>query len=179
MSGLLPLDHAAGGPDRASRHRDGWPVPDRGPDSGLLVPPERPARRAYVSPTAGCEGADARAVAHRARGGPMLSGRVTGPLDEPVPEASVRVDLREMRFARGGRPSPADGGRTDAEGRFRLEDLPAGPLDLMVSAPGYKQKTVHAVEVPEAGGPPLEISLVRGETLTGTVTDSHGDPMTR
>jgi len=109
----------------------------------------------------------------------MLSGRVTGPLDEPVPEASVRVDLREMRFARGGRPSPADGGRTDAEGRFRLEDLPAGPLDLMVSAPGYKQKTVHAVEVPEAGGPPLEISLVRGETLTGTVTDSHGDPMTR
>jgi protocatechuate 3,4-dioxygenase beta subunit len=105
-----------------------------------------------------------------------LSGRITGPLDEPVPEASVQIEPREMRFGRGGRE---DGGRTDAEGRFRIEDLPAGPLDLTVSAPGYRQKTVHAVEVPEAGGPPLEISLAKGETLTGTVTDGRGDPMAR
>ncbi len=107
----------------------------------------------------------------------VLSGRITGPLDEPVSGAFVQVEPREVRLGSGGRFSPEGGGRTDAEGHFRLENLPAGLLDLTVSAPGYRQKTAHAVEVPEAGGPPLEISLAKGETLTGTVVDSHGDPV--
>jgi len=108
-----------------------------------------------------------------------LSGRIVGPLDEPVPEAVVQVDPREDRIESGGGLSPDGGGRTDAGGRFRLEDLPPGPFDLTIAAPGYGQKTVHAVEVPEAGGPPLVISLAKGEMLTGTVVDSRGKPVDR
>jgi protocatechuate 3,4-dioxygenase beta subunit len=111
----------------------------------------------------------------------VLSGRVVGPLGEPVPRAAITLsESSEIRLGGGGGSSGTrseGGGRADAEGRFRIDELAAGPFNLTVSAPGYKQRTLQGIEIPETGGPALEISLSKGATLTGRVVDSRGEPV--
>ncbi|HEX3528093.1 MAG TPA: carboxypeptidase regulatory-like domain-containing protein, partial [Thermoanaerobaculia bacterium] len=111
----------------------------------------------------------------------VLSGRVVGPLGEPVPRAAIALsESSEIRLGGGGVTSSTmseGGGRTDAEGRFRIDGLASGLVNLTVSAAGYKKRTLPGIEIPETGGPALEISLSKGETLTGRVVDSHGEPV--
>jgi protocatechuate 3,4-dioxygenase beta subunit len=110
----------------------------------------------------------------------VLNGRVVGPLGEPVQGASIdQIETRQIRLggSGSGMTSSESGGRTDAEGRFQLNELAAGPVDLIVSAEGYKRRTLNGIEAPEAGGPELAISLEKGEALTGKVVDSHGEPV--
>jgi protocatechuate 3,4-dioxygenase beta subunit len=113
--------------------------------------------------------------------GRTLSGRVTGPAGEPVPDA--RLTIQEERVFRlpGGESkvsSSRDLGGTDGEGRFRLDGLPPGTVDLAVRAAGYLLRRLPAVPVPEEGdGEGLEISLEKGSVLEVRALDGRGVPV--
>ncbi len=56
--------------------------------------------------------------------------------DAPLPE--VHVELHPMNG-----PGAAHGGRTDSEGRLRLEDLAAGAYEVRLRAEGFEALSVH------------------------------------
>ena len=56
-----------------------------------------------------------------------------------------------------------------ADGRFVLEDIPPGTIDVVVSAGGYVRSTSSAVEVKEGEATSVEVSLDRAGTVTGRV----------
>lgn len=98
----------------------------------------------------------------------VLSGRVVDAQGEPV-EAMVTI----MEEGRGeGRP-------TDSHGRFsRL--VPAGRLDVAISASGRSERTLRGIEIPLDRDPvPLEIVLASGSLLLGRVTDREGSGQAR
>ena len=66
----------------------------------------------------------------------------------------------------------------DDDGRFVLEGLPLGPVNVIANAPGYVQKRAEGLTL-EEGRPirDLEIALVRGTTIIGRVTDGDGKPI--
>jgi hypothetical protein len=67
--------------------------------------------------------------------------------------------------------------RTD-DGTFHLEGLPTGPLQMIVSAPGYVQQKVPGL-VLEEGKPirDLEVALETGTKISGRVTGPDGKPL--
>jgi RNA polymerase sigma-70 factor (ECF subfamily) len=71
---------------------------------------------------------------------------------------------------------PCAAARTDAAGEFALADLPPGPLQVLVRAPGHRAELQSVVGV--AGGDQgLEVRLQRGVDLDGEVRDAHGAPV--
>lgn len=111
----------------------------------------------------------------------VLTGRVVGPLGEPVPRAVInRIETRTLSIAGGGSSTSGSSGtvgHADEEGQFRIDELAPGPLDLRVSAAGYRPRTLPGIEAPEEGGAPLEVVLERGESLEGRVVDGRGKPV--
>src|SRR6185295_18496733 len=69
-------------------------------------------------------------------------------------------------------------GSTDADGRFRVAGLPAGSIDLEISAEGYETGRLEAFQIPEGKDlEGLEISLRRGAVLEVLVLDARGEPV--
>lgn len=60
-----------------------------------------------------------------------LQGVLTDPSGAPLPDASVQLTQGEMTRRT----------RTDAEGRYRFEELPMGEAELRAEAPGFKSET--------------------------------------
>lgn len=66
----------------------------------------------------------------------------------------------------------------DETGAFVLENVPVGPLQLLVQAPGFVEQTVPGLVVEE--GKPLRdvvVELDRGTTVTGKITGPDGRPV--
>jgi protocatechuate 3,4-dioxygenase beta subunit len=98
-----------------------------------------------------------------------LEGQVLDPDRTPISGASVTA-LGRMELSRN-----QPGTSTDRDGRFRIGGLGPGSVEILVSAEGYPQETLGwAVR---ADGPPLEIVLSRGSSLTGRVVDEEGRPV--
>jgi hypothetical protein len=125
------------------------------------------SREASVSrPLAGQEGTGA------------ISGRVLSAAGRPIASAQVRA-LRNGLTPRG---TP-----TDQQGRFTIEQLPAGPYIVEASRNGYVRvqygqqraatpgKEVHVRDHVNASG--IDITLPRGTAVTGAVVDEHGEPL--
>ena len=64
------------------------------------------------------------------------------------------------------------------DGSFQLDGLPVGPVQLLVSAPGYVQYRVPGL-VLEEGKPvrDLEVALETGTKISGRVTGPDGKPV--
>lgn len=103
-----------------------------------------------------------------------LVGRLRGPDGAPVAGARVTVRRTAARWAElhpAGRTA-----RSDADGRFVFEGLPAEVVRLSVSAPGFAP--VDQLADLERGD--VDVGLVaheRGWTLHGVVTDERGEPV--
>ena len=101
-----------------------------------------------------------------ARSAPV-SGRVID--EDGKPMADVDVRLGNVQAASGGKyQSPSEYEfKTDAEGRFRAEPVPAGTASIWVHKPGYYGPGLgHPVKSPEAN---VEIRMKRAGSVRVTV----------
>lgn len=100
-----------------------------------------------------------------------ITGRVVNESGQPV--AGAAATLRRLNSSTGRTTT------TDAEGNFRVNNLDRGLYVITASA------AAHVFPPSESGGPPTyyrigdsaNVRLVRGGVLTGTVTNSMGEPV--
>lgn len=113
--------------------------------------------------------------------GGALTGTVLDPQERPVAGAVVRAGANEQKLHKlpDGAPAMApqpETTRTDAQGHFRFEGLPTGPVPIAARARGLASWQ-HDVEL-RAGVPEsVTIRLPAGASLTGTVRDAAGKPI--
>lgn len=110
----------------------------------------------------------------------VISGRiVAAETGTALRRATVRISARELRTSRSA--------MTDAEGRYRITDLPAGSYMVSANKGGYVP-TQYGQTTPNmpgktvtlADGQRLEsvdIGLYRGGVITGFVSDEFGEPI--
>jgi protocatechuate 3,4-dioxygenase beta subunit len=91
----------------------------------------------------------------------------------PIYDAGEAAEVAEI-------PEPSAAGRavTDAQGRYRIEDLPAGPIVLRATIEGRRESIASVFLGPDgpAGGPPIRV-LWPGSPVSGTVVDGDGQPV--
>jgi len=103
-----------------------------------------------------------------------LTGQVFGP--DGLPVENARVGCRyEGPFVPGDERCVD---RTDAEGRFQIDDVRPGKLVLGVKHRHLEPQWVNGIIIPSEGDPPpFRIELAQGAILEGYVLDSHGNPV--
>jgi Carboxypeptidase regulatory-like domain len=102
-----------------------------------------------------------------------ITGRVLAEGGEPIPNATVwavKVGGREVEVRNVSAV-------TDGEGRYQLDNLSPGSYRLMVRAPGYVLANDTRNAAPHHPGETVNLDLARGGVITGTVTDSTGEPV--
>lgn len=103
-----------------------------------------------------------------------ITGRVLAEGGQPPLSATV------FATAVGAAVPPQRTG-TDADGKFRLDGLAPAAYHVWVHAPGYIVPPEVTVGLREAKyyrpGDTVNISLAKGGVITGTVTNSNGEPV--
>lgn len=104
-----------------------------------------------------------------------IVGLVVDAGGRPVPAAHLKARAMETKAYAPSFPYEAD---ASAEGRFSIEDLPAGRYLVIGSAPGSlsaprKNVTVDAGQTTDVG----RLVLEAGGTIRGSVTDASGRPL--
>jgi hypothetical protein len=136
---------------------------------GFTANPARAQEARPVTPTPAAE----RAAASSTTG--TISGRVVA--DDGRPLSDIVVFLNRA-FARVfGPPLTAT---TDSDGRFRISGLESGLFYVNAQAPGFTAPDTPS-EPGEASyyrlGDSVNLTLVKGGVITGTVRDSNNDPV--
>ena len=96
-----------------------------------------------------------------------VTGRVVDEAGKPLPEVVVRLD--HVQPASGGRyESPlASTCKTDADGRFRADHVPAGTATIRVHKPGYCRPGLGLpISTPKAG---VELRMITSSSVRVTV----------
>ena len=97
------------------------------------------------------------------KGGTILSGKVQDAItNTPLPDAKVEI------------AGTSQSAQTDADGRFRFEDIAGGPVHLKVTANGYPAGEQDA-ELKAGEEAVVEIGLTGNARLTGSVVSSNGE----
>ncbi|HEV8578248.1 MAG TPA: carboxypeptidase-like regulatory domain-containing protein [Thermoanaerobaculia bacterium] len=132
----------------------------------------------YVMATApGVQAPTAEPIRIEMKAARSIAGRVVGPTGEPVAGASLSR-IEELRFGGTSSASSSSVGTTDSEGLFRVPGLPAGTVNLAVSAEGYEARKVEGLQIPEGRDlEGVEIRLQRGAILEVQVFDASGEPV--
>ena len=110
-------------------------------------------------------------------------GRITGHVldkNSHAPVTTFQAGLSLSRSAGGMsiQLPPLLKSFTNDDGSFTLENVPTGPAQVVVSAPGYTTAHKSGINV-EVGKtvPDIEVDLDTGVKLTGRVTSSDGTPL--
>jgi hypothetical protein len=99
-----------------------------------------------------------------------ITGRVVNESGKPMPNARVLV-------SGSGRQSVRRMINTDEAGRFVADDLPRGSYAIVVQASGYVLVRETGDTVHHRPGDSVNLVLKKGAAITGTVTNSDGDPV--
>ena len=148
--------------------------------------PDRPVTLAVAKPGYGSEftssvrpPVDAIAVVLRPSGG--LKGRVVDAQGDPVAGARVMAAPDHRALASGPRRTPRrerpPWSRSDADGRFLIEDVEPGTLQVSVQAESYQRYVATGVEVEAGTEREIEIVLETGATVEGRITTADGVPL--
>lgn len=124
--------------------------------------------------------------------GGFVAGVVTWDDGSPAERAMVQVEEpREATRVFFGEPK---GHRVDADGRFRITGLGAGPFKVIATAPEASRPRPEGVEAPKSklsgpkwraeardvtAGAELALVLGPGESVAGIVLDESGAPVTK
>ena len=111
-----------------------------------------------------------------------VEGRVVTVDGKPIPKATVRLTSRNSTA--NSNPVPlAYVEVTSADGRFIVENVPAGTYSINAQCPGYSvpnSMALRPVPVVVASGETrggVEVKLVPFAVVSGIVTDADGDPV--
>ncbi|WP_165232844.1 sigma-70 family RNA polymerase sigma factor [Aquisphaera insulae] len=101
--------------------------------------------------------------------GIAVTGRVTDEAGAPIAGATIAVgrDFREKE--------PDAEAMTDAEGRFTVKGLAAGPIVLTVQAKGHAPDLLSTTVA--AGMKPIELELKPPHVIRGRIVDPDGKPI--
>jgi hypothetical protein len=106
-----------------------------------------------------------------------LSGQVVGSKGEPVAEASLAW-VKQARIGGVGHGTGRPLGTTDADGRFRATGLPAGSIDLEVTAEAYASRRIEGLQIPADRDPEdVRIVLQPATFLDARVLTAAGEPV--
>lgn len=105
-----------------------------------------------------------------------ITGRVEARNGEPIAGARVVAEPRQPDTA------PAPKTTSGEDGRFQIDGLHPGPIEVRAEAAGFQPSEPRPVLIPRDPSPtgtvaPVEIVLVPGATLTGTVLTEDGQPV--
>jgi hypothetical protein len=100
-----------------------------------------------------------------------ITGRLVAESGQPIPNAIIYV--RRAGKLRDNSRSTS----TDDEGRFRVNDLARGVYRVSPNAPGYVLTDEQAGGLIYRAGDTANIRMSKGGVITGTVTNSSGEPM--
>lgn len=122
-------------------------------------------------------------IARRIWSDPLAGGarRPSSPLPPLIPLGELGV-LPGPLPVPGGVPlgsAPKGPWVSDADGSFRLDDVPPGRIRLLARHPDYVEATSAELELPAAGEVTLALTLRRGATLSGRVSEPGGQPVAR
>ena len=129
-----------------------------------VTAPQRASRRVEASLPARGRTVDLGEVVLEA--GLAIRGRVADREGSGIGGASLRAQGLAGERARGEATA-------DAEGAFVVGGLKAGSYEIRATAPGY----ATAVAKTEPGADPLELVMVAGGQIAGTVVDTMGQPV--
>jgi membrane-associated protease RseP (regulator of RpoE activity) len=118
-----------------------------------------------VEAAAGAEGVRIRLAAGGALAGRVRDRRTGAPV---APFTVLVLDRRTPLF----RPVRQSRSFVDASGCYALDDLAAGPVAVVVSAPGYAPSPEVAVELDPAREALADAAVERGGRLSGIVLDA-------
>lgn len=127
-----------------------------------------------------CYGQSTVKTASRTSG--VITGRVTAH-GKGLP--GVTVTLRSANFGSGAQSQDLPQGKTDADGNYRITDIPVGnyfvtPVAPVYTVPSAGRLTLANEAVVITGGDTvndIDFSLVPGGVITGRVTDTEGRPI--
>ena len=100
-----------------------------------------------------------------------ITGRIITESGQPIPNAVIYVS-RAGKLRGISRTTS-----TDDEGRFRVNDLARGVYRVSPNAPGYVLTDEQAGELMYRAGDAANIRMSKGGVITGTVTNSSGEPL--
>lgn len=107
----------------------------------------------------------------------FLAGRVVGESGEPLPDVAITLTARGTVIRFGPSPYTAV---TDEGGNFRVEGLAPGLYEVFAQLTGFVNETDMVTGRslgPYRPGDNITVRLVKGGVVTGTVTDSLGQPI--
>lgn len=103
-----------------------------------------------------------------------IRGRVSA--DDGRVLANTVVVARALNGAGGMKTA-----QVDAEGRFALNDVPAAVYMIFAASPGYIDESLAVAELGQVPryliGSQLNLRLAKGGVVTGTVTNTKGEPI--
>lgn len=100
--------------------------------------------------------------------GASITGRLVNDSGQPIPNAPVYVSGL-------GRPPERRATNTDENGQFRVDNLPRQPYSVSAQVRGYVRDTYESVFYKP--GDTVSLVLKKGGVITGTVTNSAGEPV--
>ena len=100
-----------------------------------------------------------------------ISGRVVTESGQPLVNASVwiRPDTSEGL--------PVTNTTTNRDGVFKVSGLARGPYNVSASMPAYIPKSPESGRAVQPNDDSVTLVLIKGGVITGTVTNSKGDPI--
>jgi len=107
--------------------------------------------------------------------GLTVNGRVQNEAGQPLANALILSHDRYATTAAGAALEDSTTARTNADGRFVLTGLAAGPRELTVTAPGYGPERVPIEVTPEMTT--VQVTMRPGGVFRGQVLDEEGKPV--